>query len=251
MHWLQINTYRQHLFLWGRIFSFVCVIHGTIGILLFWCYRSNFFYFKASVHAQAQIPVFFDERLVFSAKKTSAVVKKVDSKQKIFTKKVCKKEEQGQKNTKKESKEQALSVQNNIVETSKKEDLPKNELKKQVRSVQEKSNKPVKVEDKSTEKEQIASATEIERAAQENQQVLLFSQLQKQIIAEWNAPIGMPKDTACTISFFIDLKGFLQHITIDSSSGILMYDLSARAAITKTIMPRWSRGKSFTITFHA
>lgn len=263
MHWLQISTYKQHFFLWGRILSFVCVIHGTIGILLFWCYRSNLFCFKAAVCAHEQVPVIFDTTL-FLPKKNSSVASAVAPKQKTSAKKVCKKQES---NKKKEIKKQATQVENRVTEKNKKEGIQKNEPKKEVtekelkkdqkqtlkvaNSSQGESKKIMEKVVEKTEKENENFAVDVENMQQEEQRALLFLQLQKQIIAEWSAPVGMPKDIACTISFFVDLKGILQHISIDSSSGILMYDLSARAAIIKTIMPRWSRGKSFTITFHA
>ncbi len=262
MHWLQISTYKQHLFLWGRILSFVCLIHGTIGILLFWCYRSNLFYFKAAVRAHEQVPVIFDTAL-FLLKKNSSVASAVVSKQKASVKKVSKKQE----NKKEEVKKQATQVENRVTEKNKKEVVQNSGPKKEVIEKELKKNKEQPPKEasasqdelkktiekvvKTAEKENSHSAIDVENMQPEDQRMLLFSQLQRQIIAEWSAPVGMPKDIACTISFFVDLKGILQHISIESSSGILMYDLSARAAIIKTIMPRWSRGKSFTITFHA
>lgn len=73
--------------------------------------------------------------------------------------------------------------------------------------------------------------------------------LQKELLNNWKPPVGMPASAACEISFMVDTNGSVKSTTMVKSSGIIMYDLSARHALFAMKMPQWTHGKTLTINF--
>ena len=53
----------------------------------------------------------------------------------------------------------------------------------------------------------------------------------------------------CELRFLVDWDGNVCETTVHKSSGVLMYDISARMAVAKMDTPRWSRGKEFIVAF--
>lgn len=74
--------------------------------------------------------------------------------------------------------------------------------------------------------------------------------LQQDIVTQWAPPPGIAQDCACQVTLLIDHHGAVKAITVEKSSGVLMFDTAARAAIAKIEMPRWTWGKTLTITFN-
>lgn len=73
--------------------------------------------------------------------------------------------------------------------------------------------------------------------------------LQKELTSHWKPPVGMPANVTCEISFFVDNNGAVKNSTMVKSSGIVMYDISARQALFSMKMPQWTHGKTITINF--
>ena len=73
--------------------------------------------------------------------------------------------------------------------------------------------------------------------------------LQKELIKNWRPPIGIPPSARCEIQFSVDKHGSVKEISIIKSSGIMMYDLSARHALFSMKMPQWTQQKTLTIIF--
>jgi hypothetical protein len=73
--------------------------------------------------------------------------------------------------------------------------------------------------------------------------------LYQEIAACWMPPSGVPADSACKITMFIDRQGELADMNVDASSGVLVFDLAARSAVSELKFPRFAWGKSITITF--
>jgi hypothetical protein len=73
--------------------------------------------------------------------------------------------------------------------------------------------------------------------------------LRKELAKHWTPPHGIPDTCSCEITTYVDTNGVITDSVISQSSGILMYDVSARAAILAMELPRWTWGSSFTITF--
>lgn len=84
------------------------------------------------------------------------------------------------------------------------------------------------------------------------QEIILYrqqQQFQQELRSAWNPPVGIAKDKVCQITMHLDWNGKIKQLTIDVSSGILMYDTAARAALYTMKMPLWMQGKSLTISF--
>ncbi len=75
------------------------------------------------------------------------------------------------------------------------------------------------------------------------------AQLQKELVQKWKPPIGVSPDCMCEISFFVNSTGAIEDLKMVKSSGVVMYDISARQALFAMKMPQWSYGKPFTISF--
>lgn len=75
------------------------------------------------------------------------------------------------------------------------------------------------------------------------------AQLQKELVKNWHAPVGISKDCMCEISVTVSKQGTIKHFAITKSSGVLFYNMSARQALFSMTMPQWTYGKTFTINF--
>jgi len=73
--------------------------------------------------------------------------------------------------------------------------------------------------------------------------------LQKELVNNWKPPVGTALGTSCELSFYVDNQGNIKKPTVAKSSGIMMYDISARQALFSMKMPQWTHGKTITITF--
>lgn len=73
--------------------------------------------------------------------------------------------------------------------------------------------------------------------------------LRKELSRHWTPPHGIPDTCSCEITTYVGNNGVVTDCVITQSSGILMYDVSARAAILAMELPRWTWGDSFAITF--
>ncbi len=73
--------------------------------------------------------------------------------------------------------------------------------------------------------------------------------LRKELSRHWTPPHGISDTSMCEITTYVGNNGVVTDSVITQSSGILMYDVSARAAILAMDLPRWTWGTSFTITF--
>lgn len=76
-----------------------------------------------------------------------------------------------------------------------------------------------------------------------------YQELYNAIVAGWSPPPGIPTNATCTITIALDRQGIITAIEIDNSSGMLIYDLAAQAAMNEIHFPRLAWGKSITITF--
>lgn len=76
-----------------------------------------------------------------------------------------------------------------------------------------------------------------------------YTLLYQEIASHWTPPPGVPADCTCSITIAIDQKGNVIHMNVDNSSGMLMYDLAARAALSELQVPRFAWSRSITITF--
>jgi hypothetical protein len=75
------------------------------------------------------------------------------------------------------------------------------------------------------------------------------AQLQKELVQQWHPPIGVSPDCACDISFFVNKQGKIEQLKMVKSSGVMMFDISARQALFSMKMPQWTYGKPLVINF--
>ncbi len=76
-----------------------------------------------------------------------------------------------------------------------------------------------------------------------------FVALQQELAKHWQPPVGIAHECVCAITAQIDRQGKIENIIIDDSSGVLMFDVAARTAMLAMELPRWTWGKSLSITF--
>jgi hypothetical protein len=75
------------------------------------------------------------------------------------------------------------------------------------------------------------------------------AQLQKELVQKWHPPIGVSPDCTCDISFFVNKQGNIEQLKMVKSSGVVMFDISARQALCTMKMPPWTHGKPLIINF--
>jgi hypothetical protein len=76
-----------------------------------------------------------------------------------------------------------------------------------------------------------------------------YESLYHEIAQVWLPPPGVPADCSCVITVAIDWQGMVAQMNINASSGMLVYDLAAQAALSELQFPKIAWGKSITITF--
>ncbi|MCA9769808.1 TonB C-terminal domain-containing protein [Candidatus Dependentiae bacterium] len=75
------------------------------------------------------------------------------------------------------------------------------------------------------------------------------ARIQKEVSMIWKPPVGLPKNLLCQVTLTINDKGHVTETKVSKSSGVLLYDVSARTALTQLTLPLWAHGKKFCITF--
>lgn len=75
------------------------------------------------------------------------------------------------------------------------------------------------------------------------------AQLQKELVQKWQPPVGVSPDCACDISFFVTKQGTIENLKMVKSSGVMIFDISARQALFAMKMPQWTYGKPLIINF--
>lgn len=73
--------------------------------------------------------------------------------------------------------------------------------------------------------------------------------LRNEVASSWQCPPGLSQDLACVVKVSVDHEGKVVDVVIDSSSGVLIFDTSAKMALGAFVPPSWSFGNSLLITF--
>lgn len=76
-----------------------------------------------------------------------------------------------------------------------------------------------------------------------------FQELQQEMARCWHPPVGIAAHVFCQIAVSYDWDGKLVSMEMVKPSGILMFDVSSRNAVSQMEAPKFVRGKTFTITF--
>jgi TonB family protein len=75
------------------------------------------------------------------------------------------------------------------------------------------------------------------------------AQLQQEVTKRWNPPFGASSECTCQIEVRINAQGKVAELKIIKSSGMLLYDISAKQAVYSLAMPKWTYNKSITLNF--
>ena len=76
-----------------------------------------------------------------------------------------------------------------------------------------------------------------------------YLQLHSQLSQHWSPPPGIPDTCTCTLVAHVDKEGHVINIDITKPSGILMFDITARAALMAVSWPQWAWASSVEIIF--
>jgi len=76
---------------------------------------------------------------------------------------------------------------------------------------------------------------------------VISSKIQQSVVQNWTPPVGIDPGTACEMKVNISLQGAANSVEIIKSSGILVYDISARTALSQVEFPQEVYGKTIRI----
>jgi outer membrane biosynthesis protein TonB len=258
--------------LFSRILGYSAALHLIVlGVLLFNNPQQSFRFSLTATAIDANIPIVFvshpkprgggvrgSGNAATTATAQTASVPAVMPKRGttlVQEKPAAKKNKKNSKHTKKaklEGKKKPEIKKKQISKTpeQKKVELPKKEVEKPIAPIPE---APVA----------LASSTQ-DATAQggtlQDQNVLYvtheeFDALQKEeylrneVSSCWQCPPGLNPDLSCVVKVSVDHEGNVADVAIDSSSGVLIFDTSAKMALGAFTPPPWSYGNSLLITF--
>lgn len=78
----------------------------------------------------------------------------------------------------------------------------------------------------------------IARSAQEAAALTIQLQLQEELLRVWHPPVGIDDAVSCQVRVLLDATGIVQQIEMIKPSGMLLFDVSARAAVQQAVWPR-------------
>ncbi|MCX5923862.1 MAG: TonB C-terminal domain-containing protein [Candidatus Dependentiae bacterium] len=77
---------------------------------------------------------------------------------------------------------------------------------------------------------------------------IIGSKIQQEILQHWNPPIGIPPGVSCQLCVHVDEHGNANSVKVTKSSGRLVYDITARKALSACAFPKEIWNKNNTIT---
>ena len=138
--------------------------------------------------------------------------------------------------------------------------MAKPELKKQEVKKEEPKKEVIKEESIPQQKIALQEAIAVQEQQVVDDNIVYVGQheyaaleVQRQIQQEaercWQAPPGIAADVGCQIVVHVNHDGTVRDITIVEQSGILMYDVRARQAVSQMEFPRGAWGKEVVVYF--
>jgi hypothetical protein len=275
------NIHKKHL-LWLKIFGMCLFFHLIILFWVFCVYRENTYLYAIAVHKKMDYsaPIFFVP--MGTSVTTKTVTAKSVAPQPSVAPPSLKLRETSSKTRKNTTNMKTTTIATapkttpaTKTDVKKIEQKPKIEIKKEEPTVKKDTvvptteQAPVKKEiaksldiqqnvvpARAIEKETIkATVPHIPKNAQishnyrEVEALRRGAQLQKELIQKWQPPIGVSSDCTCDISFFVNKKGTIENLKMVKSSGVILFDVSARQALFSMKMPQWAYGKPLVINF--
>src|SRR5579863_6920565 len=241
--WQHKNIHKKHL-LWAKLFGFCLFFHLVVLLWVFCVYRDNSYMLAISVNKNMDYsaPIMFVPSYTPALRK--ATVDTTKNTQKTIVKKatVIQVKPTAQKKTPTPQKPPtvAAAAPKKTTEPIKKE-LPKIEPKVEPKI------EPQKIDQKIAPF--IPEDAQISHNYREVEALRCGAQLQKELVQKWKPPIGVSPECICEISFFVTTSGVIEELKMIKSSGVMMYDISARQALFAMKMPPWTHGKPLVISF--
>lgn len=231
--WQRKNIHKKHL-LWAKLFGICFIFHLIFLCWIFCIYHDNSYMLSISVnkHLDYSTPIMF---VPYPNQMPEILPQKKTTITKMQPTPIAKK----------------ASVQTTIAQ-------PKPIAQKKI--TEQTKMEPAKIESTKTEppKKDISKPTvqkteptnaHISHNYREVEALRCSAQLQKELVRQWKPPIGVSPDCMCEISFSVNAAGTIENLKITKSSGIIMYDISARQALSAMKMPQWTYGKPLVISF--
>lgn len=282
--WQRKNIHKRHL-LWAKLFGLCLLFHLIFLFWIFCVYRDNSYILSISVNKKLDYsaPIYFvplgtpttrvkpTQPKKSIPKKTVVAVPKpvVQNKTIVPTKKPTTVAAVIPKKTTEPIKKELPKTEIKKIEEVKKE-IPKIEPKKE-EPIKQKDDKPQEktpsfdklrtsggdivspvaqtLDTQQTITAVIPENAQISHNYREVEALRRNAQLQKELVQKWKPPIGVSPDCMCEVSFFVNSTGAIEDLKMVKSSGVVMYDISARQALFAMKMPQWTHGKPFTISF--
>jgi len=253
----QLKAKRKTIF-WGKIFIFSSTVHFFALTFLFFLYKGENFVFNVSVNTSILSEV---DIVYLPLQKTVSpnLNKKAMPTKKITTKKVLPKKKKPV--VKKPEPKKVTTLKK--ASPKPKKPAPVKVLKKEKKVKKEpikKSGKIIKKESKPVRSSSRLMRELRRKMNPENQPVYLGRHdiealrlqdtIQSEVEKHWRPPVGFSEDLCCIIKVFVGWNGSIERVRVEKSSGVLIYDLSARAAASKLKMPAIVKGKEINITFN-
>lgn len=278
--WQRKNIHKRHL-LWAKLFGLCLLFHLIFLFWIFCVYRDNSYILSISINKKLDYsaPIYFVPLGTPYSAKGRVYPEPVEGKGKP-ARTTQNKPTSTQAPVKKttpviQAKPATVATPKKTTEPIKKE-LPKTEIKKieEVKKeipIKQKDDKPKEktpsfdklrtsggdivppvaqaVDTQQTITPVIPENAQISHNYREVEALRRSAQLQKELVQKWKPPIGVSPDCMCEISFFVNSTGAIEDLKMVKSSGVVMYDISARQALFAMKMPQWTYGKPFTISF--
>lgn len=253
LHWLRNTLLKtKRTVFWMKLITVSLCGHILFLVFLFFVYRGSNQSFVFSVThntiTQGAPVVFMPMYKTIQTASGTPVKKKAVPKVKKKKETVLKKDVDKPK--KKQKPKKSVSQKKN---TKKKPKAATSKPKKKTEKTQKKEKKQkaqtVKQKQVAPKKQQGKQEQPLLVGRHEMEALKMQEALEQEIVKQWKPPTGLPKTLACTLSFFVSWSGDIQKITIEKSSGVLMYDISARMSVAALSLPKTAHGKEFTITF--
>lgn len=268
LRWRHKAQYRhKRKIFWSKLFLFSFVGHVFVLFFVLFVYKGHSFSYDVTVRTellQGAPVVFVPLHKVINKKTMEVVTKKIEKpaiKQTAIIKKVVSPKQLEIKKTTIASTKKA-PVQKKIEPIKKEPAKQVAQVKKVVSQPSQNVVKKTNVSPKSDQskiaaissctKQPVAVTKEVEPiyvGRLEMEALRLQKEMQNEVSKSWKPPVGLSKELECVLKVLVNWNGSVQDTEVEKSSGVLMYDISARTAVAKMQLPRWAYGKEFHITF--
>jgi hypothetical protein len=265
LHWRRkVLRKSRRLLFWAKLFLFSFVAHGVFLFSILFLYKGHYFSYNVIMNTKF---LHTGTSVVFMPFKKE--INKQQIGQKIQRKKTIKQSRKKKSTTlasllkrKKQIEKKTIAKKlkkkkKQAVVAQKKKIFPKENKKKTKKIAQRKHQKKVPTKKRNKSVQTVARKNKAAKAAQEQiyvgrvemEALRMQDEMQREVSKHWSPPVGLSKDLICVLQVLVDWNGKIAETKVAQSSGVLMYDISARTAVAHMQLQKWAHGKEFNITF--